>query len=230
MKTVKKKGNAVIVYEFMTEELGLSGVALIVYAVIYSFTVQRGSFYATREYLAKRAGCSVAAVSRALKTLVELGLIRKRSRDHTTSLYTAEAVYFEEEGGCEGCKNDTPIPDKVSRFEEGCRAFCNEERLILMPKEKEKRNNITTTTTTTDTQACERLSIPEKLPRFKRFGPEGLVFMTGEQHSKLCDLLGDDVAEKYLYQLETYLSSNPSGYIKNHYRTILRWAEEDSQA
>ena len=230
MKTVKKKGNAVIVYEFMTEELGLSGVALIVYAVIYSFTVQRGSFYATREYLAKRAGCSVAAVSRALKTLVDLGLIRKRSRDHTTSLYTAEAVYFEEEGGCEGCKNDNPIPDKVSRFEEGCRAFCNEERLILMPKEKEKRNNITTTTTTTNTREGEADKTLENPIRFRRFGPSGLVIMTGEQHAKLCDLLGDDIAENYLFQLEAYLAANPAGYVKNHYKTILKWASDDARA
>ncbi len=179
MKTVKKKGNAVIVYEFMTEELGL---------------------------------------------------IRKRSRDHTTSLYTAEAVYFEEEGGCEGCKNDTPIPDKVSRFEEGCRAFCGEERLILMPKEKEKRNNITTTTTTTNIREGEADKTLKNPIRFRRFGPSGLVIMTGEQHAKLCDLLGDDIAENYLFQLEAYLAANPAGYVKNHYKTILKWAADDARA
>ena len=99
----------------------------------------------------------------------------------------------------------------------------------MSPKEKEKRNN-TTTSSTTHTRSDESFEFLKNTPPLRLFGARGLVIMTGEQHAKLCDLLGDEITENYVCQLETYLFSNPEIYLKNHYKTILKWAAEDSSA
>jgi len=118
-------------------------------------------------------------------------------------------------------------PGESGRFEESGSTFCPSREDILSPKEKEKRNNITTTSTVYKDGDEAENSLPHH-PTFRRFGAMGLVVMTGEQHARLCDVLGDDIAENYIYQLEAYLSANPTGYLKNHYKTILKWAKDDS--
>ena len=64
---------------------------------------------------------------------------------------------------------------------------------------------------------------------FLKYGVEGLVTMTEEQHASLCSSLGDDMAETYIGRLETYLISNPDICLKSHYRTLLKWASEDAE-
>ncbi len=224
MDANSKKGNALIIYDFMVDELKLSGVPLIVYALIYSFTSYKGSLYSTREYLAKRAGCTVKSVDRTLKKLVKQGLVKKISRPHTSNVYTANPIKSEKVSSIAAA---TFCPPESGHFEESGSTFCPPQEDILSPKEKEKRNNITTTSTTYESDDEAENSLPT-LPTMRRFGASGLVVMTGEQHARLCDLLGDDIAENYIYQVEAYLAANPSMYLKNHYRTILQWVKEDS--
>lgn len=81
------------VRNFMRQELGLSGTALFVYALIYSFTAYgSGKFWGSRSYIAERVGVSLSSVDRALKKLLALGLITKLSDRHLcfkTSVYAA---------------------------------------------------------------------------------------------------------------------------------------------
>ncbi len=72
------------VFGFMTRGLGLSGAELQVYAVIYSFSRDgKGTFSGSRGYLAATVGFSTATVDRAIKKLLERGII-KRTRAYRT--------------------------------------------------------------------------------------------------------------------------------------------------
>ena len=74
-----------MIHRFMTEELRLGGSRLLVYALIYSFTVAEGSFFGSRGYIARACGISVKTVDRALKELVTLKLLFKGERSHLES-------------------------------------------------------------------------------------------------------------------------------------------------
>ena len=72
----KKTGYAL--YDFMTRDLGLSGVALRVYALIYSFTAAGGDCHGSIEYIAKRVEASYKSVQISLKYLVKKGYVTKK--------------------------------------------------------------------------------------------------------------------------------------------------------
>lgn len=56
---------------------------------------------------------------------------------------------------------------------------------------------------------------------------EGLVFMSEEQFSSLCEKLSYDEIHHYFEKLKTFIRKNPHATIHSHYRTILKWVEED---
>ena len=56
---------------------------------------------------------------------------------------------------------------------------------------------------------------------------EGLVFMSEEQFSSLCEKLSYDEIHHYFEKLKTFIRKNPHATIHSHYKTILKWVEED---
>ena len=72
----KKTGYAL--YDFMARDMGLSGVALRVYALIYSFTTAGSDCHGSIGYIAKRVDASYKSVQLSLKHLVERGYVTKR--------------------------------------------------------------------------------------------------------------------------------------------------------
>ena len=84
MNTIQDKVNKdnenkfVIIYDWMTKELELTKTEAYVYAIVYSFTKDGyGTFYASLETLAERAGSDKAYMSRTLNRLTEIGLLKK---------------------------------------------------------------------------------------------------------------------------------------------------------
>lgn len=74
---------------FMITELKLCGTTLLVYALIYSFTVSGKEYWGSRNYLAERVGCSVSTVDRALRKLEKMGLINERQKAYGRNIYVA---------------------------------------------------------------------------------------------------------------------------------------------
>lgn len=67
-----------VVYKWMTEELKLSGRALLVYALIYSFSKKGSSFIYTAKYIQEHVGMKYQSdVFNILNDLVEQGVITK---------------------------------------------------------------------------------------------------------------------------------------------------------
>ena len=74
----EEKEPGFMVYDFMGADLKLKGPTLVVFALIYSFSVSGNyEFYATRAYIANRCGISLSSVSRAIKELIDKKLIIK---------------------------------------------------------------------------------------------------------------------------------------------------------
>ena len=108
MENEKKTGY--VLYDFMKEELDLSGVALQVYALIYSFTKAGNACHGSIEYIAKRTQSSTASVQRALNFLVERGYVTKRKiSPKRPSIYTAtiESINQNDSMIESKCKYDT---------------------------------------------------------------------------------------------------------------------------
>ena len=66
----------ITIHQWMISDLRLSGVELLVYAMIYGFTLEeRTTFYASQSYIADRLNVTVRAVARALSMLESKGMI-----------------------------------------------------------------------------------------------------------------------------------------------------------
>ena len=84
------KDTHITLHSFMQEEMGLSGVALKVYALIYSFTKAGSDCHASIEYIAERVDASYKSVQLALKYLVEKGYVTKTvKKSKRPSVYVA---------------------------------------------------------------------------------------------------------------------------------------------
>jgi anti-sigma28 factor (negative regulator of flagellin synthesis) len=75
----------------MTKVLKLGGAKLLVYALIYSFTVNDGLFFGSRGYIAEACGITDTTVGRVLKELLQEGLLIKNEErtNFETQIYTA---------------------------------------------------------------------------------------------------------------------------------------------
>ena len=74
------------VYEFMTHDLGLQGVQLLIYARIFGFSgTGDGAFYESRKSTAEYLGVTERAVTKCLKALVEKGLVLECGRHRLPS-------------------------------------------------------------------------------------------------------------------------------------------------
>jgi hypothetical protein len=56
---------------------------------------------------------------------------------------------------------------------------------------------------------------------------EGIVFMTDKQFESLCEKLSLDEIHHYFNRLKDFIRKNPHATIHSHYKTILKWVEED---
>jgi hypothetical protein len=207
------------VYGFMVEELGLCGNPLLVYALLYSFSVSGFEFYGTKEYISQRIGCSLSTAKKTISDLLKSKLITKvYKNDFKTPFY----VICEAE--CENKNESDRGGGYTADFEPVRGRNPTSEGANFAPKNKEIIN---TTSSTSSKSACAQRG--NSSISFLKYGVEGLVTMTEAQHDSLCSSLGDDVAEAYIGRLETYLISNPGICLKSHYRTLLKWAEEDAE-
>ena len=190
-----------IVYDFMVDELKLSGATLLVYALIYSFTNAESECYGSLEYIADRVGASRTTVYRSLKELTRKNYIIKERGDGIGKIsYIANrnALF----------KNESAAPSE-----------CNTECFKTAPNNKEIKKEIITN--------CHSFTQEGGKPPIFYFGPNKVVEMTLHQYVNLLRAFGVCEALRYIRVLdEKILSAKPGAY-KNHYKTIITWARED---
>ena len=130
------------IYKFMYEDLGLSKSELRVYALIYSFCNNVGSYKGSIGYLSERLKISTRTVMRALKSLVEKGLLIKER------LYVKNATYcyrlpegsFTVEKRADECdKKSSDMRQNVTEDVTKCHSEC--DKMSPNKKENNKENN-----------------------------------------------------------------------------------------
>lgn len=190
-----------IIYDFMVEKLKLSGVTLLVYALVYSFTKSGDDCHGSLNYIAGRVGGSRSSVYRALKELVKKNyVIKLKSEDSGRISYTANWNYA--------------FQNKTGEYSE-----CNTEDCKTTPNNKEiKKPIITNNHTFIQGKPNQPISY---------FGPEKVVAMTLHQYVNLLRAVGVTPTLDYIRILQERILSMPKNSYKNHYKTIITWARQD---
>ena len=77
-----------IIYDFMVKDLHLSGNELLIYALIFCFTIKSESgCYASQSAIASRIGVTRETANRCLQALCKKGLIEERRGGRRTKTY-----------------------------------------------------------------------------------------------------------------------------------------------
>ena len=167
------------IYDFMLEKLKLSGIQLLVYAVVYSFCKSGdGEFRGSLEYLAKRSAASTVSVRNALKDLTEKELLIKTCGDkyaHKCYRINYDTLTDKTDDHIvENAKETSPscqIFDTQNDGNEGENFFTLREKKFspeekeIFPNKKDDNKEINTTTATTTTvrvSAEERAELVER--------------------------------------------------------------------
>ena len=192
----KKTGYAL--YDFMTRDLGLSGVALRVYALIYSFTAAGGDCHGSIEYIAKRVEASYKSVQISLNRLVEKGYVTKKTvKPKKPSVYIAVT--------------DVPITDYR----------LNDTKLPIESVKTTDNNKEDNKDNYLPTNNCYRDEL-----RPIAIG-ERSVRLTFHQYASLIRAIGVQPTIDYIRKLDRQITAHPERTYPNHYKTIITWARED---
>jgi len=89
---LKDLDHGFIVTNLHTRVLGLRGPELLVFALIHSFSSVGRDFIGSRKYISAVTGLSSATVSRALKSLLDKGMLTKEKTEVGDKTKTAYAV------------------------------------------------------------------------------------------------------------------------------------------
>ena len=206
MENEKKTGY--VLYDFMKEDLDLSGVALQVYALIYSFTKAGGDCHGSIEYICERVGASRSAVKCAIKNLLYKGYITKIADEKIkTNRYTITSPTGQNLTG----QKKTPEGQKLTP-----------DRSESDPNNKEdnKEDN--------NTNLLTNHSLFQGKPRpIQPFGREKVVMMTLHQYANLLRAIGVMPTRRYIAVLERQIRKFSAKAYKDHYQTIIGWARKD---
>lgn len=201
-----KPDSYVNIQAFMVNDLHLSGNALIIYAVIYGFSQDGGSWFTgSRSYLAAWCQASKSTVSRNLETLCADGLIERR--EHVTA-----GVLLVDYRAVRGTQNAQG---------------CTQNAQGGVPKmgrggvPKMGTHNI-------EVENIDAKSSGEHREQRHKYGEYSNVLLSDTDMAKLRSEFSTDWEER-VERLSAYMASSGKSY-KNHLATIRNWARRDSEA
>ena len=209
----KKTGYAL--YDFMTRDMGLSGVALRVYALIYSFTTAGSDCHGSIGYIAKRVDASYKSVQLSLKHLVERGYVTKRQeKPKKPSTYVAVT--------------DVPITD-VPITDVPITDYRLNDTKLPMSSVKTTDNN--KDNNKDDNKEYNYLPTNYYISEKEELRPiaigERTVRLTFHQYASLIRAIGVQPTVDYIRKLDRQITSHPERSYPNHYKTVITWARED---
>ena len=207
----KKTGYAL--YDFMTRDLGLSGVALRVYALIYSFTAAGGNCHGSIEYIAERTQSSRTSVKRALQILVTNDFVKKeQTLSNQPCIYTALVGPQVQNGPA---NDETQVQNDPLT---GSKWTGRRSKMDPNNKDNNKEDN-------KDNYLLTNNCCIEEL-RTIEIG-NGTVKLTFHQYASLIRAIGVEATIHYIRTLDRQIASHPERTYPNHYKTIVTWARED---
>ena len=235
--------NYFTVYDWMTKDLGLRGNDRCVFAVINSFTENRGEFTGSLAYLAETAGVCKSTVVNVLHRLTAKGLLVKRDFIKGGVRYCAYRTNRKAadsplpETGTETDRNpdcpipktgtgtdrnpDSPIP-KTGMGDIKKRNGADQNLEGGIPKPGHNTKDYTKDYTKDDTK--EREAPPRRA--YEHFGEYGNVLLTREELELLRKEYPDDWQQR-IDRLSEYMASTGKRY-RSHLATIRSWARQDA--
>lgn len=221
MEEINNKPQGFYIQDFMCE-LGLSGAALSLYALIYSFSTSiSGLYFGSQGYAAERIGISLRSVQRAVKTLLDRGLIEKCETDGKRGYRTVSDFYKQKE-------ETPPAPPEceanLDLYE--CKEYDSEEE---REDYIDKSGRHISGRTDAFTDRYERLHRYNR-PKYEKlsFGHEGMVALTREQYDSLRKLVDIETLNVYLTRYEIMLKEKMEmhrPWPKNAYLVLRKWIE-----
>lgn len=92
---------------------------------------------------------------------------------------------------------------------------------VSIDKDRLVEGSVISDTTTTTTEENQLKLVGGSLGK-------GVVYLTDRQLHDLMDRLGHNAFDRYIERLATFIIEK-NAHVKNHYETIIKWYEEDSQ-
>lgn len=223
---------------WMREELGLSGNALAVYAIIYGFSQDGSSEYAgSSRYLAEWLGCSKKTVLNVLASLTEQGHLVKKTiyQNGVTFCNYVAARNLQNDEAAPG--NETTPPGK-NLHRGGENSSPGVGKNLHRGGEKSSPH----ITSHNDRYIIKDINIGDadaspspapivendKKPVKHKYGEYKNVLLTDEEVQKLLAEFPDDLQER-IDRLSEYIESTGKKY-RSHFATIRAWAKKDKQA
>lgn len=208
------------IWGFMVNRLGLKGIELNIYAIIYGFSQDNGSeFTGSLQYLCDFTGATKPTIIKALKTLLEKGLIIRREENINNIRFSRYKIAnpIKNMGGKEillpvknlyGGSKET-LPEVVKNFNWGSKETLPNNIRDNINDNIEDINNIPTT----------------KKPTKHKYGEHKNVLLTDEEYTKLQERYPNDYDEK-INTLSEGIALKGYKY-KSHYLAVLKWAKND---
>ena len=214
MENEKKTGY--ILYDFMMKEMGLDGVALKVYALIYSFTKAGSDCRGSVRYIGERTDSAKSSVHRALNELLEKGYIIKLDNyDGKTSRYIANMNRLSQGGGTVSVpETDVDVP----------KSDTDSPKIGYNNKDNNKEDN-----TNINIHTLIKEYWKDKPRPIQPVGSKKVVMMTLHQYANLLRAVGVQPTLMYVRLLENRIIKGMFPVKEDHYQQIIDWAREDGR-
>ena len=228
-----KEENYIVIQGWMRSEMGLSGAALMVYAVIYGFSQTGNCYYSgSIDYLAEWAGVKRRQVISILKDLTESGYIEKNEVGYNRFRYRTDREMVRN-ARREWCNNCTI--DGAKMTPDGAKSAPNNIDIY-------NNNNINKNTH----NAGAREDVPEvvenyttsgavPLPEEKNgraetatilCGPNKNVKLTPAQLEELENRIPNQIT-RYIHRLSRYKVGRDNAAMMDDFQWLLGWISED---
>lgn len=196
-----KNENYIVIQGFMVNELNLKGNELLIYAIIYGFSQLEGQeFNGTLQYLANWCNSTKQGVLKALKSLIDKGLIEKKENKinnisfilyHTTKFNTIKQSLTGDE----------------TKFNEGIK-----QSLMGGIKQSLINNNIDINNINNNNNKYIYMG------KFKR------IKITEEEYQRLINDFNKDFIDDVINALDEYVESNNNKNKYTNFNLVLRKA------
>ncbi len=196
-----KNENYIVIQGFMVNELNLKGNELLIYAIIYGFSqLESQEFNGTLQYLANWCNSTKQGVLKALKSLIEKGLIEKQENKinnilfisyHTTKFNTIKQSLTGDE----------------TKFNEGIK-----QSLTGGIKQSLTNNNIDINNINNNNNKYIYMG------KFKR------IKITEEEYQRLINDFNKDFIDDVINALDEYVESNNNKNKYTNFNLVLRKA------
>lgn len=235
-----KEENYIVIQGWMRSEMGLSGAALMVYAVIYGFSQTGNCHYSgSIDYLAEWAGVQRRQVMRILKELTESGYIEKNEAGYNRFRYRTDREMVRN-ANRRWCHYDTIDGDIMTPDGD----IMTPDGDIMTPNNIDIYNNNNINKNTHNAGAREEVSeavenstkagaVPlpeEKNGRAKAAtilcGPNKNVKLTPAQLEELENRIPNQLT-RYIHRLSRYKVGRDNAAMMDDFQWLLGWLAED---